>query len=68
MSEQGSGAGQTSHGTHAMSKKALAGLCLGALGVVFGDIGTSPLYTMSEIFFGHGGCSSRRSTSSARPA
>ncbi len=25
-----------------------AGLCLGALGVVFGDIGTSPLYTMRE--------------------
>src|SRR5215203_985706 len=23
-------------------------LCLGALGVVFGDIGTSPLYTMKE--------------------
>jgi KUP system potassium uptake protein len=23
-------------------------LCLGALGVVFGDIGTSPLYTMRE--------------------
>jgi KUP system potassium uptake protein len=55
MSEQESGAGQTSHGTQAMSKKAFAGLCLGALGVVFGDIGTSPLYTMSEIFFGHGG-------------
>ena len=54
MSEQESGAGQTSHGIQAMSKKALAGLCLGALGVVFGDIGTSPLYTMSEIFFGHG--------------
>ena len=52
MSEQESGAGQTSHGTHAMSNKALAGLCLGALGVVFGDIGTSPLYTMSELFFG----------------
>ncbi|AHF93883.1 potassium transporter [Opitutaceae bacterium TAV5] len=30
-------------------KKALQlGLCLGALGVVFGDIGTSPLYTMKE--------------------
>ena len=30
-------------------KKAIkAGLCLGALGVVFGDIGTSPLYTMRE--------------------
>jgi KUP system potassium uptake protein len=27
---------------------AQAGLCLGALGVVFGDIGTSPLYTMKE--------------------
>ena len=25
-----------------------AGLCVGALGVVFGDIGTSPLYTMKE--------------------
>jgi KUP system potassium uptake protein len=24
------------------------GLCIGALGVVFGDIGTSPLYTMKE--------------------
>jgi len=23
-------------------------MCLGALGVVFGDIGTSPLYTMRE--------------------
>lgn len=27
---------------------ARAGLCLGALGVVFGDIGTSPLYTIQE--------------------
>jgi len=25
---------------------------LGALGVVYGDIGTSPLYTINEIFFG----------------
>jgi KUP system potassium uptake protein len=30
-------------------------LSLGALGIVFGDIGTSPLYAMSEIFFHHGG-------------
>ncbi len=28
-------------------------LLLGALGVVFGDIGTSPLYTMKEAFGGH---------------
>jgi KUP system potassium uptake protein len=29
-------------------QQARIGLCLGALGVVFGDIGTSPLYTMKE--------------------
>ncbi|HWS02418.1 MAG TPA: potassium transporter Kup [Gammaproteobacteria bacterium] len=28
-------------------------LTLAALGVVFGDIGTSPLYTMKEVFGGH---------------
>ena len=28
-------------------------LVIGALGVVFGDIGTSPLYTMKEVFGGH---------------
>jgi KUP system potassium uptake protein len=27
------------------------------MGVVYGDIGTSPLYAVSEIFFGHGGVS-----------
>jgi len=32
--------------------KALAGLALGALGVVYGDIGTSPLYAMRECFHG----------------
>jgi len=26
-----------------------AGLCLAALGVVFGDIGTSPLYTLKTV-------------------
>lgn len=28
-------------------------LSLAALGVVYGDIGTSPLYAVNEIFFGH---------------
>lgn len=28
-------------------------LALGALGVVFGDIGTSPLYALKESFVGH---------------
>ncbi len=34
--------------TTSLKTGAQAGLCLGALGVVFGDIGTSPLYTMKE--------------------
>ncbi|MGI8713488.1 MAG: potassium transporter Kup [Solirubrobacteraceae bacterium] len=29
-------------------------LALGALGIVYGDIGTSPLYTLQVIFNGHG--------------
>ena len=29
----------------------LAALALGAVGVVYGDIGTSPLYTLKEVFF-----------------
>src|SRR5574343_1529747 len=35
------------------SKSRLAALSLAALGVVFGDIGTSPLYTMKEVFASH---------------
>ena len=31
-------------------KNSMGALTLGALGVVYGDIGTSPLYTMREIF------------------
>jgi KUP system potassium uptake protein len=34
----------------AKARQGLGGLMLGALGVVYGDIGTSPLYTMKEIF------------------
>jgi len=37
---------------HQENRKTSA-LALGALGVVFGDIGTSPLYTMKEVFSGH---------------
>jgi KUP system potassium uptake protein len=33
----------------------LAGLIVGAVGVVFGDIGTSPLYTIKEAFIPHYG-------------
>ena len=38
-------------GHHAVTRPTL-GLILGALGVVYGDIGTSPLYAMRECFFG----------------
>ncbi|HSV16383.1 MAG TPA: KUP/HAK/KT family potassium transporter, partial [Tepidisphaeraceae bacterium] len=32
------------------NRRAFATLALGALGVVFGDIGTSPLYTIQSTF------------------
>jgi KUP system potassium uptake protein len=34
------------------SRRTLLFLILGSLGVVFGDIGTSPLYAVNQIFFG----------------
>jgi KUP system potassium uptake protein len=34
--------------------RGLAPLALGALGIVYGDIGTSPLYALRETFRGHG--------------
>ena len=34
----------------AIRRQSLAALTLGAIGVVYGDIGTSPLYTVKEIF------------------
>ncbi len=37
---------------HHGPKEALPALMLGAIGVVFGDIGTSPLYAMKESFIG----------------
>ncbi|MEY3265887.1 MAG: potassium transport system protein Kup, partial [Actinomycetota bacterium] len=35
---------------HSHSKRGTAALALGALGVVYGDIGTSPLYSFKEAF------------------
>ncbi len=39
--------------THHGPRQSLAKLSLGALGIVYGDIGTSPLYAMKETFVGH---------------
>ncbi|MDI1238755.1 MAG: potassium transporter Kup [Polaromonas sp.] len=36
--------------TKTSGRESMAALTLGAMGVVYGDIGTSPLYTMKEIF------------------
>ncbi len=44
---------------HGHGKVGLAGLIVGAIGVVFGDIGTSPLYTLKEAFIPHYGLDAR---------
>ena len=43
------------HTQDAHGRAGLAGLVVGAIGVVFGDIGTSPLYTLKEAFSPHFG-------------
>ena len=40
---------------HTPQRQGLAALTLAAIGVVYGDIGTSPLYTIKEIFAPHTG-------------
>ena len=44
-----------SRASHVSPKSGLALLTLGALGVVYGDIGTSPLYALRECFHGEYG-------------
>jgi len=41
-------------GKQSAGRTAAAALTLGALGVVFGDIGTSPLYALTSVFAVHG--------------
>jgi len=40
----------------------LAALTIGAIGIVYGDIGTSPLYALNQIFFGRAGLPLTRGT------
>lgn len=54
--ESGDSAEDAAH--KAKSKSALAMLTLGALGIVYGDIGTSPLYAFKEGFHGDYGFAS----------
>jgi len=50
MASPANASSNTPHG-----RAGLAGLIVGAIGVVFGDIGTSPLYTLKEAFSPHYG-------------
>src|SRR5689334_25417740 len=43
---------QAPSAVHTREKSRFFALALTALGVVYGDIGTSPLYAMRECFFG----------------
>ena len=43
--------GDTKSPPHA-PRGGVAALTIGALGIVYGDIGTSPLYAMDQLFFG----------------
>ncbi|MEN9392860.1 MAG: hypothetical protein RLZZ104_1203 [Pseudomonadota bacterium] len=47
------GNGQQGHGGHGQKKASILTLCVGTVGVVFGDIGTSPIYAFRETFAGH---------------
>ncbi|GAA3916221.1 potassium transporter Kup [Luteimonas lutimaris] len=49
-------------GAHGHGNAGLAGLVVGAIGVVFGDIGTSPLYTIKQAFSPHYGLTANHDT------
>ncbi|WP_240950126.1 potassium transporter Kup [Novosphingobium sp. ERN07] len=55
LSEQSTGHASHEHdaGGHGHSRDPLLKLAVGAIGVVFGDIGTSPLYALRDTFAGH---------------
>src|SRR5260221_12125729 len=48
-------------------EKSRQGLILGALGVVYGDIGTSPLYTIKQCIDSIGGTINPTTVSGGRP-
>ena len=53
----------TATGRPRIGDKMRHGLIVGALGVVYGDIGTSPLYTVKQCFDELGGVTPRPSYS-----
>ncbi len=53
MSNLGLSSDTATHADHHGHQQSLLKLAVGAVGVVFGDIGTSPLYAFKETFAGH---------------
>ena len=51
-----------SHSDTAETSSSAGSLTLAALGVVFGDIGTSPLYAAKQSLLAYGGSASTRSS------
>jgi KUP system potassium uptake protein len=49
----GAEAASPHHNGHGHAQGSLAKLSIGAIGIVFGDIGTSPIYAFRETFAGH---------------
>ncbi|EGO93836.1 hypothetical protein APM_3439 [Acidiphilium sp. PM] len=50
---------QTEHGAASASRRTTPVAALAALGIVYGDLGTSPLYTMQTVISDAGGPSIR---------
>jgi KUP system potassium uptake protein len=55
-------ANASTHNQNNHGQVGLSGLIIGAIGVVFGDIGTSPLYTIKEAFSPHYGLTPNHDT------
>ncbi|MGN6152382.1 MAG: potassium transporter Kup [Lysobacteraceae bacterium] len=62
MSDTASHDASHSHSPQSHGTGGLAALVVAAVGVVFGDIGTSPLYTIQEMFSPHYGLSPDQAT------
>ena len=56
-SDSAEGHGDGNGNGNGKNKQSLPFLCLAALGIVYGDIGTSPIYALREAFYSHDGIS-----------
>jgi KUP system potassium uptake protein len=55
MSQSDTASHTDAHGHHGHAQGSMAKLAIGAIGVVYGDIGTSPIYAFRETFASHHG-------------